>query len=303
MVEIACIGEAMIELSLEGGESGDAARLGVAGDTLNTAIYLKRAMPAANVAYVTRLGTDPFSARMRDFMAGEGLDTGLIGESADRLPGLYAISTDDEGERSFTYWRDNSAARGLFADGAPGLGDLMRFDVVFFSAITLAILSDQARADLIAWLPDFRANGGRVAFDSNWRPRLWPDPVAARDVIGAIWAQTDIAMAGIEDESAIFGDSGADQIIERLRGFGIAHGALKCGAEGPRPVEEGVALPDFPQAARVIDSTAAGDSFNGAYLAACLDGRAPADCLVAGHAMAVRVLGHKGAIIPRDAEC
>jgi 2-dehydro-3-deoxygluconokinase len=51
----------------------------------------------------------------------------------------------------------------------------------------------------------------------------------------------------------------------------------------------------------VVDTTAAGDSFNGAYLAALLAGGSEADCLAGGHAMAAKVIGHPGAIIPRDA--
>ncbi|MGB1081813.1 MAG: PfkB family carbohydrate kinase, partial [Alphaproteobacteria bacterium] len=41
-----------------------------------------------------------------------------------------------------------------------------------------------------------------------------------------------------------------------------------------------------------------GDSFNGAYLAALLEGRAEVACLSAGHAMASRVIGDHGAILP-----
>lgn len=298
MTRIACIGEAMVELSLSPHEPGRAG-IGFAGDTLNTAIYLKRNAPEVDVAYVTCVGQDQFSDDMLAMMQGEDLDTSLISRSATRQPGLYAIATDDQGERSFSYWRDSSAARELFADGK-GLEGLDGFDVVYFSAITLAILSPEARAALTAWLGQYRARGGKVAFDSNHRPALWDDRAAERAAVAAIWEQTDIALPGLEDEQAIFGDADEVAVLARLRNAGIAQGAIKRGAEGPVPLAARVPDQSYPAAERVIDSTAAGDSFNGAFLAAYLRGQGDADCLMAGHVMAREVIGAKGAILPKD---
>ncbi|MDG2231893.1 MAG: PfkB family carbohydrate kinase, partial [Paracoccaceae bacterium] len=106
-MKIAVIGEAMIEMSI----TGDQAQLGVAGDTLNTAIYLKRAAPQIEVDYITRLGRDSFSKRIKNFIADQFLGTSAIETDDDRVPGLYAITTNAQGERSFSYWRDQSAAR------------------------------------------------------------------------------------------------------------------------------------------------------------------------------------------------
>lgn len=295
---IACIGEAMVELSITD-DSPDLARIGFAGDTLNTAIYLKRAAPELRVAYVTRLGRDRFSRRMTAFMEAEEIDTGLIGLSHERVPGLYAISTDATGERSFTYWRDRAAARELFAVQPPALDDLSGFDVIFLSAITLAILAPQARAELLEWLPGYRAAGGLVAFDSNWRPALWPDHATARAAIEAAWRQTDIALPSIDDEMAAFGDGDEAAVLERLRAWGVRSGAMKRGAAGPLALDGSAAGP-FPPAPRVVDSTAAGDSFNGAYLAARLRGLPEPECLALAHALASRVIGTRGAILPRE---
>lgn len=298
MMKIACIGEAMVELSLSN-EAPDRAGIGFAGDTLNTAIYLKRCAPMVDVAYVTRLGQDRFSDDMLAMMQGEDLGTGLISRSATRQPGLYAISTDEQGERSFSYWRDSSAARELFADGE-GLDALSGFDMIYFSAITLAILSQEARAALIAWLPDYRAKGGKLAFDSNHRPALWNTAQEERAAVAAVWAETDIALPGLEDEQAIFGDADEAETLSRLRGYGIAQGAVKRGGDGPVRLTGDGMEQAYPQATQVIDSTAAGDSFNGAYLAAVLREQSEAECLMAGHEMARRVIGAKGAILPKD---
>ena len=155
----------------------EGSRVGFAGDTFNAAVYLKRSAPEVQVAYVTALGTDPLSARMTAAFEAEGLDTGLIERRADRVPGLYAISLDDKGERSFTYWRDASAARTLFLPPAEvNPRSLKDFDLVYLSGITLAILAPEARAALAAFLDTYRRRGGR----RRLRLELPPAPLARR---------------------------------------------------------------------------------------------------------------------------
>lgn len=299
-LRVACIGECMVELTLPRGDT-DAGRIGFAGDTLNTAVYLGRAgSERVRVSYVTALGRDALSQRMIEFFAAEGLATDLIERRDDRAPGLYAIDVDDAGERSFTYWRERAAARTLFAPPASILPEaLAGFDLIYLSGISLAILSPEASNALAEFLVGFRARGGRVAFDSNYRPRLWDDAEAARRSVAAFWALSDIGLPSLDDEMALFGDADAPAVLARLRGCGVRSGALKQSVLGPVAIGYEGPLPDFPPAPRVIDTTAAGDSFNGAYLAALLQGKAPPDCLAAGHAMAARVVAHPGAIIPR----
>ena len=297
---IACVGEAMIELSLDG--DGANARVGFAGDTLNTAIYLRRLLTAGHtVDYVTALGTDAFSDRMAEYIAAEGIGTDRVTRVADRRAGLYAISTDEAGERSFAYWRENSAARTLFrgADG-PDFSALEGVDVVYASAITLAILPPAMRAAFLDWVVGFRAQGGRFAFDSNYRPHLWDGREAARETTARAWREADIALPSLDDEMALFGDADEAAARARLNGYGIALGALKRGMAGPVPLGARAVEQDYPAAPSVVDTTAAGDSFNAGMLAGVLRGHPLDASLRAGHDCACRVIGHRGAIVPRD---
>jgi 2-dehydro-3-deoxygluconokinase len=299
-LRVACIGEAMIELSSAPG-APEHADIGVAGDTLNAAIYLAR-LSQAEVSFVTALGDDPFSDRMVAFMAAEGVRTDAVRRLPGRLPGLYAISTDETGERSFHYWRSEAAARAMFdaADG-PDFSALDGFDVLYLSAITLAILAPATRAALIAHLAVLRGRGARVAFDSNWRPRLWESVDAARGAVTAAWAITDIALPSVDDEMALFGDVSEAACLARISAVCPGVGALKRGPTGPVPINAAAAPRVFAPAAWPIDTTAAGDSFNGGFLAACLAGRGIGAAMQAGHDCAAAVVQHRGAIIPRSA--
>ncbi|WP_298841558.1 sugar kinase [uncultured Roseobacter sp.] len=290
-LKVACVGEAMVELSM----SGDTAAVGVAGDTLNTAIYMKRSAPSLAVDYVTCVGDDPFSAKIRDFIAGQGIGCSNIAVLPGQTPGLYAITTAEDGERSFTYWRGSSAARRLFqGKKEPDFSVLANYDVVYLSGITMAILPHPVRLALLDWLVQ---SSVRFVYDSNFRPRLWEDPAIARTVTSLLWARSDIALPSVDDEMALFEET-HEEVLERFVGLGMS-GALKQGADGPVSLGSEVSQRYAP-AEQVVDTTAAGDSFNGAYLGSLLSGASQHDALMAGHRCASVVVGHRGAIIPKD---
>jgi 2-dehydro-3-deoxygluconokinase len=188
----------------------------------------------------------------------------------------------------------------MFAGGMLSLDDLDGFDLVYLSGITLAILPPDDRARLIRRCGALKEAGGAVVFDSNYRPRLWPDAATAQAAIMAMWAASTMALPSRDDEAALFGEAGAEATLQRIAATGVAEIALKDGPSGPH-LWTGTALPrgSYPPASAVVDTTAAGDSFNAGYIAARLGGADVPTAAQAGHALAARVIGVQGAIIPR----
>ncbi|WP_267382654.1 MULTISPECIES: sugar kinase [unclassified Sphingomonas] len=296
MAKIVVVGEGMIELA---GDGAGGWRLGHGGDTLNSAVHLARL--GGDVAYLTALGDDPFSRDLLGAWAAEGIDTTMILTDPRRRPGLYAITNDPDGERHFTYWRGESAARGLFA--LPGIDAALveaeRADLLVFSMISLAILPPEGRRALFALAARVRRRGGRVAFDTNYRPALWHDRDDALAAHAEAIALTDIGLPTLEDEAALTGTGEAAAVLAAWRAAGVGETVVKLGAAGC--LADGIAVPP-PEALVPRDTSGAGDAFNAGYLHARLAGDPPAVAALAGHRLAGWVVMNRGAVPARTAD-
>lgn len=292
------IGECMVELKQA---EGGLLKQGFAGDTFNTAYYLRSLLPATwSVDYFSAVGTDAVSDEMLAFIAGTGVGTGFIRRLPERMPGLYMIHLKD-GERSFSYWRSTSAARLLADDPAALRAAIDASDTVFFSGITLAILAPDALVTMLAEIGRAKAAGKRVVFDPNIRPRLWDDADRMRQAISDGAAASTMVMPSFEDEATHFGDATVEATIARYNDLGVTRLVVKDGGAGITLCfgSERSFVP-AAQAKKVVDTTGAGDSFNGAFLAHVLqsgDHRAAASFAAD---VAAAVIGHHGALVARD---
>ncbi len=293
---IVSIGECMLELS---GKGGDDWRMGFAGDTLNT-LWALRALTLQDrpANYITAFGDDPFSKEQIAFFGKNGIGTGASPVIAGARPGLYAITLTGA-ERSFTYWRADAAARQLASDPARLTQSLTDQALIYFSGITLAILEPAARKVLLDAVRQARTSGSLVAFDPNYRPRLWPSPDAARAAIDNALATIDIALPTFPDEQALYGDATPENTAERLATAGVAEIVVKNG-EMPALLRGAGQTHTVPatHVAAPVDTTGAGDSFNGSYLAARLAGLPPLDATRKAHAVAAAVVQVRGALAP-----
>jgi 2-dehydro-3-deoxygluconokinase len=297
MSRVACIGECMVELKQA---DGGLFSRGYGGDTLNTAVYLARL--GAGADYITALGDDSLSDEMIAGWAAEGIGTHRVVRLAGKLPGLYMIQTDDKGERRFFHWRDSAAARSLMdlPQTPEILNGLAGYNVIYLSAITLSLYGAEGRARLFAALRSAREAGARFAFDTNFRARGWPDLDVARAVFREAFAVADIVLASTEDLAPLYPGESNDALLARIPGAEVV---LKLSEPASILRLQGALYPvrAEPLKAPVVDTTAAGDSFAAAYVAARLLDADPIEAARAGHRLAGVVVCHPGAIIPRAA--
>ena len=293
---VVAIGECMVEMG-PASEPG-LFRMGFAGDTFNTAWYLRRRLPGDwRVDYLSAIGTDGISATMATFMEDAGIGTAHVARLPDATVGLYLIELK-EGERSFAYWRGQSAARRLAEDGARLRAALDGAELAYLSGITLAILPPPDRARLLEALSDHRARGGRVAFDPNLRPRLWSSPAAMTGAVTEAARLADIALPSFEDDASAFGDADPEATARRYAALGVREVVVKNGAGRMAALVDGAwSAHDPVPAPEVVDTTAAGDSFNAGYLARRLGGGTVGEALASGSTLAARVVGGRGALV------
>jgi 2-dehydro-3-deoxygluconokinase len=297
MTRVASIGECMIELRQV---PGGLYSRGFGGDTLNTAVYLARL--GIGVDYVTALGDDSLSDEMLGGWTAERVGTSRVARVTGKLPGIYLIETDERGERRFFHWREGAAARQLM--DLPETGDILSslagYDMVYLSAITLSIFTRDGRTRLIAALNRAREQGGRIAFDTNFRARGWPDLDVARAVYRDMFEAADIVLASTEDLLPLYPGESNDNLMARIPG---KEAVLKLAKPASIVSFEGISaeVKAAPVTRPVVDTTAAGDSFAAAYIAARLGGVDPVEAARAGHRLAGVVVCYPGAIIPRSA--
>ncbi|MDG4719462.1 MULTISPECIES: sugar kinase [Thalassospira] len=308
MPQIAFIGECMLELSgaLPGHVFG-AAKLGFAGDTLNAATYMARTTrlidPDAgqSASYITALGTDAYSNAMLTAWQEDGINTVLVRQINGALPGLYTIQTDADGERSFSYWRDQAAAKQVLGgDHAAKIrAAFAQFDGFYLSGISLAILSPEDRQNMIKLAAEYADQGGKVYFDTNHRPRLWSDDQTAIDIYQAIAPYCDTVLPTFDDDAALFGDKTAQETGQRWLDAGVREVIVKSGGEPTywcdKDGQSGFVTP--PVITDIVDTTSAGDSFNGAFLAARSHGKRVEDAIAVAQKVAGRVICRHGALV------
>jgi len=300
---VVCVGEVMLELS--GVQPDGSAKFGFGGDTGNTAIYLSRLLGHNyDVGYLTRLGKGAFSDKLNVSLCDERLQLCDKTQADAGTPGLYAISTDETGERSFTYWRKDAALRGLLTGTSAEAEEqfLQCFDALYFSGITLAVLSDEGRERLLAIARQFAADGRIVMFDVNHRAHLWlshAPHVDVQNVVKQAVATASIVKVGHDEAQDIYGCNEPTDTVEMFSGFGDAALVVTDGA-GRIVLHANGKTNDvlFDVVEGVVDSTAAGDSFSAGFLAAQLGGADLRASAHAGQKLAARVIQFPGAIIP-----
>lgn len=290
------IGECMAELA-PASVSGHF-NLGFAGDTFNTAWFLARMKPDVDVAYFTGVGDDSISEQMRVAFTEGGILTDHVQTIAGSTVGLYLITLDN-GERSFSYWRGQSAARQLANDAAALAHAMDNSDTIYFSGITMAILDAPARATLLSELRTARAAGKTIAFDPNLRPRLWTNDAEMTSAIMEAAAVSDIVLPSFEDEADHFGDADPQATADRYLGVGATTVVVKNGEGDVLFVENGTTgiVPVTP-ISEVVDTTAAGDSFNAGVFAGLFSGRSLAEAIALACRLSGLVVQGKGALVP-----
>jgi 2-dehydro-3-deoxygluconokinase len=289
--DVVALGEPMIEFNQT--RTGEPNYLqGFGGDTSNMIIAAAR--QGACAAVVTRLGDDAFGRMFLDLWKSEAVDTSGVTLDASAPTGVYFVTHDAAGH-SFSYLRAGSAASRMRPEGLP-LKLLRSARFVQASGISMAI-SPGAADSVLAAFDCARAAGGRVAFDSNLRLKLWP-LARAHALIAAAAAMSDYFFPSIDDAQALSGLKDADAIVDWAHRLGPKAVLLKLGSEGALVSDGSRRERMAGYKVQAVDATGAGDCFCGACLARLAAGDSLWDAARYANAAAALSTTGFGAVAP-----
>jgi len=304
MKNIFLFGECMVELMTTARSPlANTMKQSFAGDVFNTAVYLKRTFSQAKVHLVTAVGKDKFSLDMIQYFENESIGTDFVFQSDDKIPGLYSIQLDDAGERSFTYWRENSAARSVMSFINDDISQQFNpGDVFFFSGISVGVVKPDDRDNFWRFVNQLKAAGITIVFDLNYRPKLWASEDEAREQFRLAFQAADILLPGVDDFAAIFALDQVEEIIAFFAQYDYQELVIKNGDKNVYCISAAEQeIVDVTPVEKVVDTTSAGDSFNGSYLSARLAGKSIADSVEFANQVAGFVIQHPGAIVDQAA--
>ena len=304
MKNIFLFGECMVELLnvSPNAQLPQTLKQSFAGDVFNTAVYLKRVFADMKVNIVTAVGTDEFSSNMVEYFQQQNIETDFVYRSNDKIAGLYSIKTDSEGERTFTYWRENSAARQVMKSiDSAEIEKMSQGDVFFFSGISLAVITPEDRPNFWQMVEKLKSAGVTIIFDPNYRARMWSSPDEAKQEYHQAFTLSNIALPGVDDFKQLYQLNTAEEVITFSEAYTFDELVIKNGEQGVVYIKDNkrtdIAITPVEN---VVDTTSAGDSFNGVFVGARTAGTNSNDAIKLASASAALVIQHKGAIVDQD---
>ncbi len=294
--DIVSIGEPMVEFcASQEGRLGDVIEYtrGWGGDTSNFIVAVARL--GGKAGYVCRLGGDEFGRSFLDLWRREGVDASRVVVELSGFTAVYFISLTGGGGHDFTYYRAGAAAS-RYSTVDLDLSYLRGTRLLHTSGISLAV-SPSLREACLTSMQEVKAAGGRATFDINMRTKLW-DIGTARASCEEAFRLSDVVFASIEDVNTLYGIQSPKEAAARLRGFGPGTVVVKHGGEGCL-VSSGSEVFESPgYRVQVVDTTGAGDAFDGAFALASLEGWEPRRCAAFANAVGALTATGLGAVAP-----
>ena len=293
----------MIELngdisSLENNSSN--IKINFGGDTYNSAVYFSRLTnDKTNTFYSTALGKDNFSKKMISRFKNENIKCDYIRTDGENPPGLYSIEINEKGERSFSYWRDQSPSKYIFlgSKGKKLVKDINNADVFYYTGISAGILDEKQRKDLIK----IGSTATICGFDFNYRSQLHYNKKVSQLLFNEINNRVDIHFVSFDDAKELFEIKNPLEIFEIInekKNLILIRYKNSIIFKNKQQEIKTVTVPH----GEVVDTTAAGDAFNGSFLAIMNNNKnVPVEeNILISHSVTREVIKHRGAIISKN---
>jgi 2-dehydro-3-deoxygluconokinase len=285
MCEILTLGEPMVLfLAKQEGELDQIEEFTklVAGAEVNFAIGMARL--EHEVAYITKLGADPFGKYINTFLLENKIDTSYVTFDAEHFTGFQLKSKVEVGDPEVFYFRRHSAASHLLPENT----DKISWDTVKHLHVTgiPPALSSTCREVSYKLVAAAREKGICISFDTNLRPQLWKSKEEMVQVINDLAFLSDIVLPGINEGKILTGSDDPNKIADFYLKEGVKIVIIKLGDKGAFVKTQDTAF--FVQGfavEHVVDTVGAGDGFAVGVVSGLRAGLSLKEAVVRGNAI------------------
>jgi len=295
-LDIISLGEPMVEFcatSTGSLKDIDFFERGWGGDTSNMIVAAARLNKTCG--YVCRIGDDEFGRSFLEMWRREKVDTSHVIVEKGSFTGVYFISIVDGGEHDFTYYRKDSAASHLSPEDINP--EYIKQTKVFHSSGISQAISTSCREAVFKAAEIAKNANAMFSYDPNIRLKLW-SLNTARAIVSYTIEIADIVMPSMEDAKLITNQPSCEDAAKEILKMGPKIVAIKLGAEGCLVMteDETIKVPGF--SVPVVDTTGAGDAFDGAFLTGILEGFSLEKAAEFANATAALKTRGRGAVAP-----
>lgn len=262
MADLLSMGELLIDFTPGG--TGENGRMLFArnpgGAPANVAVAAHRA--GLSAGFLGCVGQDMFGVFLKDTLDACGVDTAGL-RLVPQPTTLAFVSLDENGDRDFSFYRENGADLQLKCD-EEALAMVQDCKVFCFGSLLLC--ASPCREEVKALVKAAKEAGKITAYDPNWRAPLWKDEDEGIEQMKSLAPFADVMKVSIEELAMLApGDSMGEQ-ARALMAQGPSLVAVTLGPAGCALFGKDFALRLPTYNTRVRDTTGSGDSFFGALL-------------------------------------
>jgi fructokinase len=261
MIDITAIGEILIDLTQTGTDDRGIPQFSAnpGGAPANVAVAASRL--GRSTAFLGKVGKDGYGRYLRSVLEENQVNTSGLVEDETALTTLAVVTVDSSGERSFTFYRENTADVRL----RPEECVLPETKILHFGSVSLT--AEPARTATLETAKKAKNSGILVSYDPNYRANLWDNEAHAVEEMKAPLALADILKVSDEELLLLTGTSDLDAGSQQLASLGISLVLVTLGEKGAY-FRYGELTGQVPgESVTVADTNGAGDTFLGAVLA------------------------------------
>lgn len=275
MAEVLTIGEPMVLLAAKEADKAlkdvEQFQRYVCGAELNFSVGLTRL--GHSVAYISRIGIDPFGECIKEFLENNGIGTQYLMQDDEYLTGFMLKQLVTSGDPKVAYFRKNASFSHYDVTALDKI-DWSEVKHLHVTGISVA-LSQECRDAINKLMDTAKEKGVRISFDPNLRPSLWKSKEIMVETINGFAAKADIILPGINEGEILMGSREPEKIADFYIGLGAKAVVVKIGAKGSfvkTACGKKFNSPGF-KVEKVVDTVGAGDGFAVGTISALLEGQ------------------------------